>query len=519
MLRCALSVALLALIANGQLYQGWNNLFTPPFTGNPQVVSDISCLDASTCYASGLFPGQSYSIFSFNGQANGMFTLMNMTGGESLSILSLAVGGSSAANASGFAAGGDLLGGAKYLSKNIWNAAFELGSSTVDVRADAATGLRIAFANNMAVPNGNHLKLSSDGGITFTTHVINSKLPTPNCSISRYTAMPSATTIYQTFGSVPSTSYEQSRKGRALVKRMNRFVTYELNGDDVGAQRVLRQVGEVGDSSSSSGSNNDLTCNANAAVAVTTDGGKTWNTIFADVSGFYPNEIDCASNTVCAFVADGSAGSSIFLTTDGKSFTKVFSSPDATWALQTIRFVPGNASQIFAAGLIMSSTGSSGLILQSADGGKTWTKAPTVPYVTEIVRLTFLADGTGFAVAGTLFNVATVLRYSATGPAPPAPTPAPVYSGNVSETVCEDSACFYGCVNITFPQKVCQAAPTSSGLGSFIATCDLSANVLKQEMFAWSVVCQGPSTIQYTPLETCVLNSTGASFTAYCGTP
>ncbi len=532
----ALLIAVATCQSNG--HKGWNNLFTAPFLGNPTALSDISCISKSQCFASGTLPGQSYSIFSFNGAASGDLVLMNETGGESLLILSLTTGGSSYLNASGFAAGGDLLGGAKYLQNQLWSAAFVVGANTMDVRGDRATGKRVVYANNMAVPNGDTLHTSTDGGISFSKFKMNGKLPTPNCSISRYTAVPSANTIYQTFGS-PNTNESISaahqwvpvRTGATLVRQISRYVWYELSEGEATATRVIRSdksatssmAAEQNVADWSSGLSSSFapnpTCGTNAAVMKSVNGGKDWTTVFTSVGTFYPNEIDCGSDTVCAFVTDDSTtGSAIYLTTDGTTFTSVFTAPKASWSLTALRFVPGNTQQIFAAGVDVSSSGTStGIIVQSMDGGKTWTQAPVLPYVTEVVSLDFLADGTGFAVAGTQFNLATVLRFNPTGPAPPVPTPAPVYTGNITETQCEDSACFAGCVNITFPQGQCQSAPGALGLGSFTATCDLAAGSITQVMFGWSLSCQGPSSIQYIPLETCVQNSTGASFTAYCG--
>ena len=52
-------------------------------------------------------------------------------------------------------------------------------------------------------------------------------------------------------------------------------------------------------------------------IAKTTDGGKTFQTVYADSSRFYFNGIDCSSVTHCWAVAEGPEGGWILATTDG----------------------------------------------------------------------------------------------------------------------------------------------------------------------------------------------------------
>lgn len=520
-----ISVLIVAVAA--QPYKGWTNLFSPPFSTNPQVLSDIDCIDAQNCFLPGLYPGQSYNVYAFNGQMNGEFTLMNVSGGESLSLLGISVG-STVANTTGYSAGMDILGGGKYLLSGIWSTSFLLaGFTTLDVKVDKATGQNVYFFNNAAQPNGDELYTSKDGGITFTkTKIKGGKFPTPNCSFSRYTALTANGVLYQTFGGNPSSQgsgfqKRQSASGEVtLVQQVSEYISYELKAGDRGAVRVQRAPVEpptFPDSSSSSSNNPPApVCAYNAAVMKSTDSGKTWTTLFSDVSDFYPNEIDCASDTVCAFVGEGSSGASVYLSTDGKTFSRVYKSTSASYSLQTVRFVPGNPKEIFVAGSIINATGNKALLLHSTDGGQTWEQHADFDYLTEIIRMTFNKDGTGYAIAGTSFlGYATVLAYSPSGPPAPTSTPAPSYNGPVLETQCEDSACYAGCVNVTFPQNKCLTQP--SGSGSYIAQCDVVGQVLKQTMFYFDTTCVGPSSIVYIPLNTCEMNSTGASMTIYCG--
>jgi hypothetical protein len=58
------------------------------------------------------------------------------------------------------------------------------------------------------------------------------------------------------------------------------------------------------------------------AIFKTSDGGKTFTTLFHNEGEYYFNGIHCASETHCLAVAEGDTGTHIFVTHDGMNFTE-----------------------------------------------------------------------------------------------------------------------------------------------------------------------------------------------------
>ena len=133
----------------------------------------------------------------------------------------------------------------------------------------------------------------------------------------------------------------------------------------------LHRSGKFDLSSSASDGDDDATpTDWMAQIVKTTDGGKTWTTVFEDEGNFYLNGIDCFDENTCVAVGESDAdspspGSRIFTTVDGGAtwnlsllvsdpqeslMNVVFRSSDEIWA------VGGNVSNRKFTGRVWSST-------------------------------------------------------------------------------------------------------------------------------------------------------------------
>ena len=265
-------------------------------------------------------------------------------------------------------------------------------------------------------------------------------------------------------------------------------------------------------SGSGSGSNNGA---YSAVIAKTEDSGKTWHNVMYEATDFYLNGIDCVSPTHCIAVGEGfdqNAAAHVFLTTDGRIFRRTLhlvSNDTLQYSLMSVSF--NGPSEAWVAGGADTAEGGSSIFYYTKDGGLTWTKHGNIPYVADIADMSFVPGGVGFAVAITQFDDSTVLRYDSTGPAP---TPAPTWNGNFTQTQCTDQSCSVNCTSISVPQNVCLGL---NGGGSALAQCQ--PGVLMMTVFPLSSACTGPSAAEAQPLDQCLAEQGGGSFETLCGPP
>jgi len=111
-------------------------------------------------------------------------------------------------------------------------------------------------------------------------------------------------------------------------------------------------------------------------IARTTNGGRTFETVFNDTGRFYFNAIDCPDTKRCWAVAEGPAGAWIFHTPDGGlTWVEQYQSP--TGSLFDIKFV--NSLEGWAVGGSIKVSTFDALFLKTVDGGKTWVNQNTIP--------------------------------------------------------------------------------------------------------------------------------------------
>ena len=507
-MKCVIVAALMAVTmasASGlradPLPRGWISMFDPPYAGVPSIMLAISYTEGNNCFIPAGQNNAGFGVYRWDGNVrnNANFTAVNQVD-PILMEMAITVGGTNA-NPRGVVAGVNPVGnGVNYFSgPNLLSPA--TGDGYLFQTQDAVSTHNAQF---IAIPGSdiqenNAILYSKDFGKNFTQKNINSPMPI-NLTETRYAAIPSPTVMYATLGSWPNNAV--SKKDKNVIQQTER-VSISRNGKRTAkfmkaASKTVRN-----------------TYGYSAVVAKSVDAGNTWENLLSTTDNYYPNAIDCASDTHCVFVAEGfddNAGAHIFLTEDGKTFKSVLFLPSTQaageYSMMSVKF--NGPNQVFAAGsLAQSQFDAKGVVYVSNDGGKTWAlNSEGLAEIVEITAMTFV-NGVGFATAMTSEQSSTILRYDATGPAP---TPAPTWVGNFTQTACTDTACSVGCQTSSFAQNVCL---TLNGGGSAKAQC--VGTSLVQNIFILSDTCTGPSEQQPQPLNTCLAANGGGSFITKCG--
>jgi photosystem II stability/assembly factor-like uncharacterized protein len=201
------------------------------------------------------------------------------------------------------------------------------------------------------------IALTTDGGRFFRT------VAAPNLfTDARYAAFPTDDVWYIAAGQFPSTNNSQSAPASG-PRRARKYVHQDANGRIVNQQKT-----------DFSAANTDGYA---AQIVKTSDGGKTWETQFAQNGTFYFNGIDCTSTEHCCAVGESSdppfLGAGIWCTFDGKTWDRSFYAPrtgssdfsliDIRWASETVGW---------AAGGELNSLAPKAWFVKTTDGGKTW---------------------------------------------------------------------------------------------------------------------------------------------------
>jgi hypothetical protein len=190
----------------------------------------------------------------------------------------------------------------------------------------------------------NGVAISVDGGKNFKFNNI-SELVTD----SRYGAFPSRNVWYISAGMWGSTE----PKDPSVAHELSAHINVDKNGKKSFSKRTLAPTpGWI------------------AQIVTTKDGGKTWTSSFVDEGNLYFNGISCGSETSCCASADGVAGSYIYCTSDGKTWTqKLFNAGPAN-SLMAMDAV--SATEYWAGGGEMDRN-FMGVFYHTTDGGNTWT--------------------------------------------------------------------------------------------------------------------------------------------------
>jgi hypothetical protein len=299
-------------------------------------------------------------------------------------------------------------------------------------------------------------------------------------------------------------------------KDLSALSAIEFSADGKTARRVktAHSSGSHGSRSSGShGSHSAGDCGYSAFITKSTDGGKTWTTVFSDTTVYYFNEISCWTPTLCVAVAEGfseNAGVRIFRTTDGDTWKEVFAAASNdvnAYSFMSVEFA--SATDVWVGGSNQGST-QEALMFHSKDGGATWVKfMHGIPNIMEVTGLSFVMSSngaTGFASALTVGQTATILRFDRTHVGPNPVPPAAYFS----QLTCLVPGCSELCQAMEFPEYTC--VPASAG--SVMASC--GATDLIQVAYN-TTDCTGPSQTSKIPLSECLTGSDGHYVQFQCG--
>ena len=505
----------------------WTDLFSPPYGDCPTVMIAIGCSNTTHCYIPGGQDGVGFGVMEFDGQSGGKFTPMPMPS-KPMMLMAIGMGGD-VGSPRGAVGGMGFGNGLQYLKNgHTWEVAnttdAPLFYPTQCIRA-STDGRRVitVMADNL---DGDQpiLLYSTNGGQNFTTHRVNVPLLTPTTGL-RYAAIPSEDVWYVTAGTWPSTvasaggnnvfaSPKEARRNgvspndafalsdRLALVRDAKTNTLKYQLRDVVADRAARppvpKAGAKG------------TPGYTAQILRTTDGGKTFKSVFEDLDNFYFNGIECTDVKTCYAVGAGDDGVYIYATKDGGDSWRVAYEMPATateaFSLMSIAVTEGT---VIAAGGGKSGAGYESFTVTS-DDGINWSRQEGLPGIGDIAAMSLLPGGYGFGTAVTVYQASTVLALRPKG----SPTlPPPPTQARFSQINCDDDKCSEGCQTATFPQNKCL---TVSGGGSALVTCDKARSLLVQSFFAGSQQCRGNSTERSMPLNVCLHSNAGGYFENVC---
>ena len=226
-----------------------------------------------------------------------------------------------------------------------------------------------------------------------------------NTVLPRYTAFPSSTTWYVAGGTWPATPSAMFVRNDGVfrsdeVKSITQNIHIVKKTKEVLFQSPLTR-------GQSYTNDNDTFV---AVIQKTTDGGKTFTTVFEDTGRFYFNEIDCLDENTCFAAAEGDVGAFVYGTTDGGKTWNAVVTAQAGESIVALTCTDSNTC--WAAGaFLQSQVNIQGHFYLTTDGGATWTLQPTLKgyYVYD---LAFTSASTGWGTAITVSQTGEIIRYN-----------------------------------------------------------------------------------------------------------
>ena len=111
-----------------------------------------------------------------------------------------------------------------------------------------------------------------------------------------------------------------------------------------------------------------------AGIALSSDGGQTWRTIFeTETAGYYFNQISCWDATRCAVVAEGGGQARILVTRDsGLTWRQTLEATGSLMAIQAFQGVAGAEGEGWAGGGVLGFPTFIGHYWHTTDYGETW---------------------------------------------------------------------------------------------------------------------------------------------------
>jgi len=213
----------------------------------------------------------------------------------------------------------------------------------------------------------NGVAITTDGGHTFTMYDCGLDNET---TLTRYGAFPSATTWYLTGGAWPGVSEQRARGRVENFRQLTPRISLHVDPVTRSAKPVFDFSERHMPKQTPEGNNGFY-----AAVAKTTDGGKTWKTVFSNVNNFYPNQISCPTVNDCWFLGESEGPSNnpgariIHTSNGGKTWTTQWHSTDPEYSLMALNML--SSTEGWAAGGVLNRS-IEGEWMYTSDGGKTW---------------------------------------------------------------------------------------------------------------------------------------------------
>ncbi|KAA0169532.1 hypothetical protein FNF28_01977 [Cafeteria roenbergensis] len=256
------------------------------------------------------------------------------------------------------------------------------GGSGQCVRAVGARGNpdAIAVVGEFGLFNPkNGVAMSTDGGAIFTT--FDAKLFTD----ARYGAFPSAKTWYISAGNWPEANDDKPSNDDFAPKNddfsdapstITRTPRFELRKTAKGGYKPYVRL---------PGRDAMVTGNETifqAQISLSTDAGKTWNSVFENKGDFYANGIACIDDNNCCFVGEADAGAAagarIHCTNDaGANWNRTLFLPGPQNSLLDIT-ATGTAGEYWAVGGTLSSLDANATFYHSTNSGNSWTLDSTI---------------------------------------------------------------------------------------------------------------------------------------------
>jgi len=251
---------------------------------------------------------------------------------------------------------------------------------------------------------GQGVAVSTNYGQHFTFYNI-----TALQTIARYGAFPSATTWYVSAGQWPGgagSAEANNGDSSVITRQMTKRLHYHYNKDTAKYSHSFH-TGEFDTPENS--------FQWQAQIVKTTDGGKTWNTMFYNHSHYYFNQISCGTELNCVAAAESdsktSAGVWLFTTSDGGStWSNTMYMAGNTYSVVATEFV--SETEVWAGGAEMGQIGPKfAYFWHSTDSGSTWTLVDNVKGVYPIAT-SFADPAHGFAVGPNFEDQSSFLSYS-----------------------------------------------------------------------------------------------------------
>lgn len=248
------------------------------------------------------------------------------------------------------------------------------------------------------IGGGNGVAVSTDGGMHYTFVNV-----TELTTSARYGAFPSAQTWYLSAGMWPNN--EAQADGRPLSRRLTARLDVAGN-PRMDMEHKVQPVPVPPEGWALANSTG-----WSAQIVKTSDGGKTWASVYSGDS-FYFNGIDCGSETNCVAVGEADSGPEpgvrVFTTTDGgKTWTRTWFSSDAQDSGFSVRWA--SPTEVWVGGGHLAQTAFAGYVLHSTDSGKTWERI-TVPNA-YMVSLTFASPAEGYGMGLNVESTTSFVTY------------------------------------------------------------------------------------------------------------